>query len=715
MRKIRSSTTNPSSAEPQVNARLWAERGSELLDDTSKHALDEAVRLLRLAVDHTSIGEVELPRRMLNLANALDTRYARDSAPGDLDEVITLSRDAAALATRDLDLLGACLTAFCHGILGRHERNMSNEDLDEAVRAGRTATSLTDTAHAYRASRFSQAAHALRLKFESRHELEDLVEAVGYYRVAATTPPAAGENPSVYLRNYALASRTLFDITGSDHDLDETIKAICGLAGSQTVVADYSQIGKLLDMRFERHSQVKDLDAAILALRRGLELEPTTSDRLSLTTDLAITLRKRFKASGDVRYLGQAEEHARLALGVAPPADKLSCLNGLGNILLNRFEHSGDITVLSDAVALFRRAAAVPPDSTDPGILTNLSNALQRRYSHARQFEDLTEAIAVSRQALDSAPPGHPDHVAVASTLADALSTRYDRFGRADDIDDAIASLHAALDSAAPGTFIHRLVTANIGILLYHRYLWLRDRSDLEESIRLARDALGKASKPGPEHARHMINLGNSLYELFKLDHRSGHLDEAIELAQAASRINADIERGLFLFRTGEMCRERFQYAGSPGDAESAIENFHAAADTIGASLLLRVTAARKWGEQAALISDDDQAVQGYVTATELLPSLSWRGASRRTRESLLAAVQGTASEAAACAITTARYDLAVSLLELGRSVLWSQQIELQTDLADVAAVDEELANRLAQARGRLLDEFDEFTLRSSD
>ena len=78
-----------------------------------------------------------------------------------------------------------------------------------------------------------------------------------------------------------------------------------------------------------------------------------------------------------------------------------------------------------------------------------------------------------------------------------------------------------------------------------------------------------------------------------------------------------------------------------------------------------------------------------------MLPLLAWRGLGRSLREKHLADVGGLATDAAGWAIEAGELERAVELLEQGRSVLWSQSLQLRTDLTRLRAVNEDLAARL--------------------
>jgi hypothetical protein len=66
----------------------------------------------------------------------------------------------------------------------------------------------------------------------------------------------------------------------------------------------------------------------------------------------------------------------------------------------------------------------------------------------------------------------------------------------------------------------------------------------------------------------------------------------------------------------------------------------------------------------------------------QLLPIAAWHGLDRTTRESLLERWAGLAGDAAAAAVLDGRPGLAVELLEQGRSVLWTQALNLRGDLS---------------------------------
>jgi hypothetical protein len=108
------------------------------------------------------------------------------------------------------------------------------------------------------------------------------------------------------------------------------------------------------------------------------------------------------------------------------------------------------------------------------------------------------------------------------------------------------------------------------------------------------------------------------------------------------------------------------------------------------------------WAAAAADAGRIGEAADGYAAAVGLLPTMASHGLDRMAREEQLAPWAGLAADAAACAILDARPELAVELLEQGRSVLWTQALNLRSDITLLATEAPELAGRLDNIRAIL-------------
>ncbi|KAJ7606437.1 hypothetical protein B0H17DRAFT_1119610 [Mycena rosella] len=89
--------------------------------------------------------------------------------------------------------------------------------------------------------------------------------------------------------------------------------------------------------------------------------------------------------------------------------------------------------------------------------------------------------------------------------------------------------------------------------------------------------------------------------------------------------------------------------------------------------------------------------LEAYETSVELLPQQAMLGLDIQSRRKALTLdlTIGLATDAAACASRLNEIGKAVEFLEAGRSVFWSQALQLHTSLDDLEAVHPELAERI--------------------
>ena len=135
---------------------------------------------------------------------------------------------------------------------------------------------------------------------------------------------------------------------------------------------------------------------------------------------------------------------------------------------------------------------------------------------------------------------------------------------------------------------------------------------------------------------------------------------------------------GNFLFR-------RSRQAGDGADLDDAISSWQRASQVPVGIPRVRLDAARAWGAAAAGAGRVQEAAEGYAAAVGLLPVVAFHGLGRAVREEHLAQWAGLAADAAACAVLDGRPEAAAELLEQGRSVLWTQALNLRTDLTRLA------------------------------
>jgi len=634
---------------------------SEMLDAALK-AYHEAVSVVPL--DHPSYAGC-----LSNLASALCLRFERDGNGADLDEAIDLGRRSVAAAPPGHPGRASFLTNLCGSLVRRFERSGNVADLDAGIDAGQQAVAATPPGASELAGILSNLAVALSLRFQCSADGADLDAAidVGRQAVAATRPghPRAG----MYLSVLSGLLLERFNITAHGADIDEAIDV-----GQQAVTATpagypsrarcLANLAASLGARFEQTGNAADVDAAIDAGRQAIEITPQGDPGLTgIHSNLGSSLRNRFQLTGNAPDLDAAIDAGREAVAAAQPGNPRlgTMLSVLGDSLRDRFDLSGDST-------------------------------------------DLDAAIDAGRRAIDTTPRGHPNHAMHLSSLASSLATRFERGGDSADLHAAIDAGQQAVAVTPPGHPNYGTYRSNLGGYLLTRFERNRSIADLDAAIDVWEQAVIAIPAGHPHFSGALSGLGRSLRIRFEQGHNTADLDAAIDAGQRA--VAADPpghpHRSHSLAELGNSLRTRFGRTGDRADLDAAIDCWRQASLVPAASARYRLAAARMWSAAAIDAGRTHEAAEGAAMAVQLLPTVAWHGLDRQTRAELLAQYAGVGCDAATCLVLDGRAESAVELLEQSRSVLWTQALNLRSDLTLLAEKAPDMAERLDRARNFL-------------
>jgi hypothetical protein len=133
----------------------------------------------------------------------------------------------------------------------------------------------------------------------------------------------------------------------------------------------------------------------------------------------------------------------------------------------------------------------------------------------------------------------------------------------------------------------------------------------------------------------------------------------------------------------GDALETRYETSDEPADKDSALAAYRDSALASTGPASSRLSAAQRWAELAmSRPGQHESALTGYTVAAELLHRVAWRGLTRADRERALTSWPNLAGDMAACALAGQLAGRAVELLENGRAVIWSQMLDLRTDLS---------------------------------
>jgi predicted metal-dependent phosphoesterase TrpH len=673
--------------------------------------LDAAIDAVRRAADLTPPGHPNLAEILSNLGGSLRTRFERSGDPGDLDAAIDAGRRAVEITPPGHPNLAGILSNLGGSLRTRFERSGDPGDLDAAIDAGWRAVELSRPGHPDFAARLSGLGISLYARFERAGNTTVLDAAIDACQRAVDLTPPGHPDLATFLSNLGAALHDRFERSGNTTDLDAAIDA-CQRAvdltppGHPSIAARLSNLGGSMGSQYERTADAADLDAAIDACQRAADLTPPGHPDLAMyLSNLSGPLRIRFERSGNTADLEAAIDACRRAANLCLPGDpKLAAiLSELGNSLRTRFGRAGDAADLDAAIDAGRRAVEIIPPG-NPNLaryLTNVAASLGTRFERAKDAADLDAAIDAARRAVEITPPGHPDLAVSLSNLGNLLRTRFERARYAADLDAAIDAARRAVEITPPGHPELAMFLSNLGVCLLTRFERTGDDADLDAAIDATRRAADLTPPGHPDLALYLSNLSLAIHARFERAGDAADLDAAIGACQRAADLTPPGHPNLtvYLGSLGSCLRTRFELAGDTTDLDTAIDCWRQASQASTGTAAIRLSTARLWGSVAADAKRPREAAEGYAVAVGLLPTVAWHGLDRATREEQLAQWAGLAADAAASAIIDRRPDLAVELLEQGRSVLWTQALNMRNDLTRLPPSASGLARRLENIR----------------
>ncbi|WP_061295505.1 CHAT domain-containing protein [Herbidospora cretacea] len=707
--------------------------------EPSAAALDRAVVLLREAVAATSGDVMEELRRTVLLGCCLHERFEATGDPADLAEALDLDHRARGLgvptdpgSAAALEGLGVLLPRLrgadpgspgFHALLGDYHtqrylgmsrRFEAESDLGLALRrltsARQEGSALPDLAeqvvvlHDGLADVFNRNVRArgdamaeriadlsvlqrelarglpaeqescagLALALHSRYLLTGHVPslarageaALDWLELSGGDQDPESARAQTALGSLAMSRYTLHGVPG---DLEQAIRYGRGaVAVTPEDDPDFgSRLGSLataLKAGYQSGGAPSEIDEAIRTAGRALEL--TDESHLNhgvILGSLASAHQVRFERTGDPADLDRAIAYGRRA-GDHAPYNGLNWCH-LSFALEARFELLQDPESLDEAVDVARKAVRVASkgDPELPRYWSALSIAVRMRFRHARVPDpaDLDEAVEAGANSVRLTPPGHACLPMWAQTHALALRTRSEHTGSAADMESAMAALRLGVGTPGSPAMVRAQGSANLAVAYMTRFHQSDDDADLAEAVACLRSAISLDRDGDLRSAGYTLNLANAL------------LLQADRGANPAARREAEE-----LMRAGSVAH------GSP--------------------LPLRLSSAIGAAGQAARRGAWPESVADFTTAIELLPRLAGRSLSRETRQELLRELSGLAQNAAAAALHDGAPDRALELLEQGRGILLSQELDARSDLTELRERHSGLADELDEVRATL-------------
>ncbi|KAI5988748.1 hypothetical protein EDD15DRAFT_1357945 [Pisolithus albus] len=391
---------------------------------------------------------------LYNLALGLYQRYEKEHNIDELNEAITLHRDALELRpaenekgnrSRSLNELAVCLYR-------RYEKLGAVDDLEETIALGREALALRPPGHPSRYTSLHNLGSSLWTRFKKQAEVCDLEEAIPLFRAALQLRPPGHQWRSSTLHYLILC----------------------------------------LSSRYESRGLVEDLEELVTLRRAMLDLCPRGhSDHVAFLHNLACDLRRRYAKTAAISDVEESIELHRAALELRPPGhrDRSSTLDELTLCLSTTYDKLGIVADLEEAIEFGRETLKLLPRGYGES-LHNLACNLRKRFVNQTAMQDLEEAIELLHAALELRPIGHPGRSSSLCELAFWLSHRHDEHGAAVALEEAVTLGREALKLCPQGHSNRASSLHNLAQCLADRYREKLAAADLDEAISLEQEAL---------------------------------------------------------------------------------------------------------------------------------------------------------------------------------------------------------------------------------
>ncbi|MFF2996577.1 CHAT domain-containing protein [Streptomyces sp. NPDC057950] len=428
----------PSVEDPGYTALILGEALARRARDTeAPHDLDEACDCLSTALRLLPAGDPRRDRAQQQLNTAARRREEQRKAykeavlpvlrrstfhSGPADQ-LSVAPEAAAqdfqVAQQYLHVLTEARQSF--------ERTGDTSALEAGIATGHRLLAGLPAQHPERASTAAGLGALLLRRFEQYGGRRDLDEAIEHLRLGAYGPLPNVQQLRNALNLPDAGMEELRQALGTQ--LDAFLKL------SPPRSSELSALAGAHLRRFEHDGSSTDLDEAVAAARRALEVTPRESndERCTQLQTLGMTLLRRHQHTGDRADLDRAVDLGRQGLALArrirPETDKqLTALGAMCNRLRTRYLLTHDASDLDEAVALGDEAVALTHGGRiEENSRINLALALWSRCLLRDDPADLDAAIGHAEAVADILHASSRQRTHTLLTLANMLAARSER------------------------------------------------------------------------------------------------------------------------------------------------------------------------------------------------------------------------------------------------------------------------------------------------
>jgi hypothetical protein len=403
-----------------------------------------------------------------------------------------------------------------------------------------------------------------------------------------------------------------------------------------------------------------------------------------------------FEHTGEDEFREDAIYQAAHAVTSAGQPAEPGSAYALGEAFRISYEATGSLEDLERAVIAFREAVGLDLRAEH---LLGLARALRLLYPTNGDEQMLRDAVDTARRALAAARPSDPRRHLYLENAAHARLLSHTASAGPGVVDVAVALQRLAIGSM-PEAYPRR--TAAIGLLgdlWLARYEKARAPADLDGGLEAALVAM-RLSQGQADHHRHLARYGRLARHVFELsDGDAAHLYRGLRATAKALDTEGlpEVARGSYLLQMAKLSVEYHKHDPTAEIDPDIRKLLYRCISIDGQEPQVLAEAGRLWADLAIAAESWSEAGAACFTALRAMWRMAGLDVSRESQESTLARFSGLASLGAACMVREGDRMTALAILEVGRCVMMTQDLDLYGEVQALQRSDPDLSRRLAE------------------
>lgn len=464
----------------------------------------------------------------------------------DLAKAIKSAQEAAAAIPSDDPTLSAALHSLGSTFRSRFMRFGVLEDLEEAIKHNEKAikqyTEATGPPLLDRAVLLHTSSTLFLFRFQRLGVLADLEQAFNRSHKAVVGTPLYSPDRAGRLQHMAVVSKVRSDQSGGDlttlQEMITTLEQMLeiftpGHPGLPTIMSD---LGTLLQMRYDRLEVLADIDRAIKLGEGALVVTPLCSpDRATMMYHLGQRYHIRFERMGDVNAQKLAIEWSERGLAIAASDNRLipNMLTGLGNMVRSRYEQFGDPQDLVDGFKYSKRAVAATNSRDGPSCFS-LGRWFRCRFQRLGSVADLGRAVRWHERAATCTPFDLKMLATILHDLGTLFHVRFRRLGVLADLEQSIKLAEETMAVTPSGSLRWAWMSHSLSVLFCDRFLRLGGLDDINRAIQCGEQAVTATPSDHPDRWYRVSNLADYFSRRFPRSRDMQDLEHGIKWSREA-------------------------------------------------------------------------------------------------------------------------------------------------------------------------------------